>query len=186
MAEEIKLINGSWVQTLATILNSINEQLQNTEIDDIIRRIDATIADEDILDLLNRVVLIISNTQSDISLLKLQNNVLNQKLDILQSIVNELLQKRMLVVREVVIREPPKLEYKKNTGVRLPYTQIEKKIESDETFVIDQTLTSGYNEQVVELEWWGYRYLNGSWLINGNRRRLITEDMELLKKYGII
>lgn len=182
---EIKLINGSWSQTIATILNDINLKLNDTEIDDIIRRIDETIADEEMLEILNKVILIISNSQDDITLLKLQNNVLNQKLDILQSIVNELLQKRMLVVREVVIREPAKLEYKKNTGVRLPYTQIERKVESDETFIIDQTLTSGYREQLVELEWWGYRYLNGWWLINGNKRKLVTDDPELLNKYGL-
>jgi hypothetical protein len=183
---EVKLINGSWVQTMSTILNEINIKLDDTEIADIIKRIDDTIADEEMLELLNRVVLIISNTQSDITLLRLQNNFLNERLSLLEKIIKEVKDKEnFVVVREIVIKQGAPYIYKKSVGVRLPYTSIERKVESDETFVIDQTLVGGYMETVVELTDWGIKYLNGTWLINGNRRKLITNDIELLKKYGL-
>lgn len=182
----MKLINGSWQQTISQYLSDINDKLNDTEIDDIIKRIDDRISDEEMLELLNRVVIIISNIQSDVTLLKLQNNFLNERLLLLENIIKEVKDKEnFVVIREIVLKQGAPYIQKKSSGVRLPYTSIERKVESDETFVIDQTLTNGYMETVVELTDFGLKYLNGTWLINGNRRKLITNDIELLKKYGL-
>jgi len=183
---EVKLINGSWVQTMSTILNEINIKLDDTEIADIIKRIDDRISDEEMLELLNRVVLIISNTQNDITLLRLQNNFLNERLSLLEMMIKQLVDKNnLIIVREIVIKEKSPYIEKKNKGIRLPYTQIERKVQNDETFVIDQTLTGGYMENMIELTDWGWRPINGIWLINGNRRKVISKDPEILKKYGL-
>ena len=70
-----ELINGSWQQTLATILYDIYQKLDDTEIDDIIRRIDDRISDEEILDLLEIILNKITSLQTDND--EIRNNIIN-------------------------------------------------------------------------------------------------------------
>jgi hypothetical protein len=170
----IELINGSWIQTIANILKSINEKLENEEIDNIIRRIDESISDEEILELLNLVFTILKKVDLDLSLL-------NERITVLE---NELLIRNFIVIREVILN-PKYPKINKKSGIRLPYKEITK-IEKETTFIIDQKVSTGYMEQVIELIPGGYKYLPGFWLIDGNRRKLISTDEYVLNKYGLL
>ncbi len=79
-----ELINGSWQQTLASILYDIYQKLDDTEIDDIIRSIDDRISDEEILDLLGIIL-------NKINLLKTDSVDINNNIILLSSIVSNIL-----------------------------------------------------------------------------------------------
>lgn len=198
---EFQLINGSWQQTLATILYDIYQKLDDTEIDDIIRSIDDKISDEEILELLgiilNKITLIetdnddiknniitLSNIISNILLntisLKVDINKIMNRVNSL-SVVNKVIVMQKQPIRERVIR---------HRECKRPIEQ-PKKIE-DITFLIDMELRQGHSDGYKIYLPYGYTYDSRfSWLISGNKRRLmhvgdLTDDMlQIYKSYNI-
>lgn len=79
-----ELINGSWQQTLATILYDIYQKLDDTEIDDIIRSIDDRISDEEILEVLAVIL-------NKVNLIKTDSVDINNNIILLSGIVSNIL-----------------------------------------------------------------------------------------------
>ena len=198
---EVKLINGSWIQTMTTILNEINIKLDDTEIDDIIRRIDDTISDEETINILQEILIKLSSLQSDnieiknniLDILKLVSNIIsntsNLKSDIdilrvdnnfIKSNINDILKRLngISVVRQLTIKEYQPKPHIKMRKVYVPPKKREVII--DETFMIDQSLEKGYVEGYKIQKWEGIYSFHPQlyWLINGNKRRLIYKDKE--------
>lgn len=198
---EVKLINGSWVQTMSTILNEINIKLDDTEIADIIKRIDDRISDEEMLEILGDILLKLSSLESDnieiknniLDILKLVSNIIsntsNLKSDIdvirvdnqfIKSNINDILKKLngISIVRQMTIKEYQPKSYIKMRKVYVPPKKREVII--DETFMIDQSLEKGYVEGYKIQKYEGIYSFHPQlyWLINGNRRRLIYKGKE--------
>ena len=198
---EVTLINGSWIQTMTTILNEINIKLDDTEIDDIIRRIDDRISDEEMLEILGDILLKLSSLESDnieiknniLDILKLVSNIIsntsNLKSDIyvikvdnnfIKSNINDILKRLngISVVRQLTIKEYQPKPYIKMRKVYVPPKKQEVIV--DETFMIDQSLEKGYVEGYKIQKYEGIYSFHPQlyWLINGNRRRLIYKGKE--------
>lgn len=198
---ELKLINGSWQQTIAQYLSDINDKLNDTEIDDIIKRIDDRIADEEMLEILGDILLKLSSLESDnieiknniIDILKLVSNIIsntsNLKSDIdvirvdnnfIKSNINDILKRLngISIVRQMTIKEYEPKPYIKMRKVYVPPKKREVII--DETFMIDQSLEKGYIESYKLQKYEGIYSFHTQiyWLINGNRRRLIYKGKE--------
>jgi hypothetical protein len=198
---DLQLVNGSWQQTLATILNDIYQKLEDTEIDDIIRRIDDRISDEEMLDLLGTILNKITSLQTDnvdvknniITLSNIISNLLLGMLSIrtdVTKIMNRV--NGLSVVNKVTIIEKPIVKERviKQRECRKPI-QPPKKVE-DITFVIDMELRQGHSDGYKIYLPYGYTYDSRfSWLISGNKRRLLhvgelSDDMiEIYKNYNI-
>jgi hypothetical protein len=198
---ELQLVNGSWQQTLATILNDIYQKLEDTEIDDIIRRIDDRISDEEMLDLLGTILNKITSLQTDnvdvknniITLSNIISNVLLGMLSIrtdVTKIMNRV--NGLSVVNKVTIIEKPIVKERviRQRESRKPIQQ-PKKVE-DITFLIDMELRQGHSDGYKIYLPYGYTYDSRfSWLISGNKRRLLhvgelSDDMiQIYKSYNI-
>ncbi len=198
---EVKLINGSWVQTMSTILNEINIKLDDTEIADIIKRIDDRISDEEMLEILGDILLKLSSLESDnieiknniLDILKLVSNIIsntsNLKSDIdvirvdnnfIKSNINDILKRLngISIVRQMTIKEYQPKAYIKMRKVYVPPKK--REVIVDETFMIDQSLEKGYVEGYKIQKYEGIYSFHPQlyWLINGNRRRLIYKGKE--------
>ena len=198
---EIKLINGSWAQTMSTILNEINIKLNDTEIDDIIRRIDDRISDEEMLEILGDILIKLQTLESDnieiknniLDILKLVSNIIsntsNLKSDIdvirvdnnfIKSNINDILKRLngMSVVRQLTIKEYQPKPHIKMRKVYVPPKK--REVIVDETFMIDQSLSYGYIEGYKLQKYEGIYSFHPQlyWLINGNKRRLIYKGKE--------
>jgi len=198
---ELQLINGSWQQTLATILNDIYQKLEDTEIDDIIRRIDDRISDEEMIDLLGIILNKITSLQTDnvevknniITLSNIISNVLLNMLSIKTDVTKIMNRVNSLsVVNKVTIIEKPIVKERviRHRECRRPI-EPPKKIE-DVTFLIDMELRQGHSDGYKIYLPYGYTYDSRfSWLISGNKRRLLhvgelSDDMvEIYKSYNI-
>jgi hypothetical protein len=196
-----ELINGSWQQTLATILYNIEVKLNDNEIGDIIRRIDATISDEEILELLGIVLQKITSLKTDNidiknDILLLSSVVSNILMNIISlksdfsSVMNRV--NSLSIVNKVTVVEKPivKERFVRQRECRVVTPPV-KKIE-DVTFLMDMELRAGHSDGYKIYLPYGYTYDSRfSWLISGNKRRLLhvgelTDDMlEIYKSYNI-
>lgn len=196
---EVKLINGSWIQTMTTILHEINEKLNDTEIDDIIRRIDDTIADEELIEITNEILIRISKIELDINsngfYLKNNIDILHDDNKFIKTNINDIVKRlnELSIVRQLTIKEYVPKPHIKMRKVYVPPKKREVII--DETFLIDQSLSWGYTEGYKLQKWEGIWSFHPQlyWLINGNKRRLIykgnnpmtDEVKEIFMSFGI-
>lgn len=196
-----ELINGSWQQTLATILYDIDQKLNDTEISDIIKRIDDRISDEDILELLGIILNKLTSLQTDnidvksdiISLSNIISTILINTISLrtdISKISNRV--NSLSIVNKVVVVEKPieKIRIKRERPCKI-YNNIE--IKENITFLIDMELIQGHSEPYKIYIPGGYTYDSRlSWLISGSKRRLLylgdlTDDLlEIYKSYNIL
>ena len=197
----MKLINGSWQQTIAQYLSDINDKLNDTEIDDIIRRIDDRISDEEMLEILGDILIKLESLESDnieiknniLDILKLVSNIIsntsNLKSDIdiirvdnnfIKSNINDILKRLngISIVRQMTIKEYQPKPHIKMRKVYVPPKK--REVIVDETFMIDQSLERGYVEGYKLQKYVGIYSFHPQlyWLINGNKRRLIYKGKE--------
>lgn len=196
----IEVINGSWQQTLATILNEVRLKLNDDEIDNIIKRIDDRISDEDIIELLGEVISKLTTLSTDnieikdtISLIfkvisGLLTNMVSLKKDI-DSIITRL-DSISIVHKTVIIQKPIETERIKRHNRKDDFIKI---IPEDITFIVDMNISNGYSQPyriyLGDGIWTNHDRL--SWLVSGNRRRLtytgnLTSDiLKIYESYGI-
>ena len=196
-----ELINGSWQQTLATILYDIDQKLNDTEIGDIIKRIDDRISDEEILDLLGIILNKITSLQTDnidvkndiIILSNIISNILLNTIS-LRTDVTKIYNRvnSLSVVNKVVIIEKPieKIRIKRDKHCKV-YNNIE--VKENITFLIDMNIIEGHSEPYKIYIPGGYTYDSRlSWLVSGNKRRLLyigelTDDLiKIYNSYNIL
>lgn len=205
--EHIELINGSWVQTFTNILNVINNKLNNTEIDDIIRSIDERISDEEILQLCSIILNKLSTLSNDsTNLYGLVNFILN-KINSMSVVSDKILDRvnSLSVVNQIIVRKPHCEErihhYRKRCDIKrhniIPKSIIEKELRDrcndNKTFIMDMELKQGYTKQYEIIIKEGVHTYDWrlSWLISGNKRRLLWRDtltsdiIEIYRKFGI-
>lgn len=193
---QFELINGSWVQTFTSILYDIDQKLSDTEIDDIIRKIDENF-ENDINSLKvdsNVVKYNLMRVIDEVNNIKYSNGIISENVDKILDRVNAL-----SIVKEIRHNgckpkvEEKKVHYRKDP-CRLPHRPLPKPIEKecDKVYVIDMFLRAGYSEQYKIYIEGGYTYdWRLSWLISGNKRRLLhmgelTDDLiKIYNSYGI-
>lgn len=211
----IQLVNGSWSQTFAYILNEINQKLNDTEISDIIRKIDENV-ENDLLSLKldsSEIKSDLINILNDINNLKIDNNSIKSSLIGVLSKLNgieDLKSDNSIIITEIsnvmnrlnslsIVKEirtnckEPKKEripfYKKGVIHKNPnHIEVHSRI-----YIMDMDLRQGYGEQYrIDLQPGVHTYdWRLSWLISGDRRRLLwrgelTDDiLEIYRKLGI-
>lgn len=199
---EVEVINGSWVQTIAYILYDIDNKLNDTTIEDIIRRIEERFT-EDISFLKSDNNNIKENVNIVLDKLKELNDIKSDndkiKYDV-TSVMNRL--NSISVVNQIVIKQPvtertrnfrPRTETPRQ-NIQLKQLEKEHNCKNNETFMMDMDLTSGYTEQYKIIIQEGVHTYDWrlSWLISGNKRKLLykgelTEDiLSIYKKLGIV
>lgn len=179
---EIELVNGSWSQTFAYILQDINNKLKDREIEDIIRRIDDKISDEEIIQLCNYII-------GKIKSLEINDVTILNKLDSIFSRVNSISVIREIKVYKEKCKVEPRKRFRRVEKVE-PYHYI---CNDDITYIIDMDIYEGYTEPYkVYLDECVFTYdWRLFWLVNGNKRRLmykgeLKDDMiRVYNKYGI-
>ena len=196
-----ELINGSWQQTLASILYDIYQKLDDTEIDDIIRSIDDKISDEEILELLGIILNKITSLKTDSvdiknNILLLSNVISNILLNVvsLRGDISRIMNRvnSLSVVNKITIIQKPI-----TTDRVLRHRECSRPIEppkkiEDITFLIDMELRQGHSDAYKIYLPYGHTYDSRlSWLISGNKRRLfymgeLTDDiLDIYKSYNI-
>lgn len=177
--EEIELINGNWAQTTASILFNINNKL-------------------DIIDVNNIITTIDNNTKSDINVLRSDISVISSDIDTI-SVDNDIIKygvtnilnrvNSISVVKEVKTILRPSNKERKPFKSRIQYIKPPQPHTHTIIYIMDMDLRQGYSMSYrVDIQPGVHTFdTRLSWLISGDRRRLLWKDTltdDIIKIYN--